>query len=274
MKNFYFLLAVLGMFTGLFAQTTLTEWAFENQNLTPSKGSGTIGVAGGVTDTGFVAGNSSASGWSTTSYPAQGTSTRTAGVLGSVSTLQYYTIAVTYDIYVDSEASQYYQFEYSTDGTNWTVSTGPFKIQNVNNWVTRSETLSSVADNNSALYFRVVSVFDPTLTTDVYAASGTYSPSGKVSFDNIRVTYGSTTLGVKDVSKALQSVLLKNTVVDQVLMFGTKSDVKIYNINGQVVKTASVKEGTQLDLSGLQKGIYLITGDVSGNKVSAKIIKR
>jgi len=50
--------------------------------------------------------------------------------------------------------------------------------------------------------------------------------------------------------------------------------VKIYNTNGQLVKSASVKEGTALDLSSLPKGIYMVAGQVSGNNVAAKIIKR
>lgn len=276
MKKIYSLLAVAFMFTGAFAQKTFTEWTFENKATTPTTGQGTLSSVGGVSIlTDYQPGNGSATAIGTTNYPAKNGANRTSGIMAQVSTVGYYTIAVTYDIKVDANASEFWQFEYSTDGgQTWSISGNVFKVDTPNVFTTRTEVLTSVVDNNANFAFRVLAVHNPEANNGQYSADGNYSSTGVAIFDNIRVTYGTTTLGVKDVSAALAKVLIKNSVVDQTLLFGTRSDVKIYNVNGQVVKSASVKEGTALDLSSLPKGIYIVTGEVSGNRVSAKIIKR
>lgn len=68
--------------------------------------------------------------------------------------------------------------------------------------------------------------------------------------------------------------LVKNTVVTNTLMFASKADVQILNMNGQVVKTASVNENTSLDVATLAKGMYVVTATVNGKAVSQKIIKK
>ena len=67
---------------------------------------------------------------------------------------------------------------------------------------------------------------------------------------------------------------VKNTMVDNAILFGAKSEVKIYNANGQLVKSASVKDGSSVDVSSLAKGLYIVTGEVDGQKVSQKVIKK
>lgn len=69
-------------------------------------------------------------------------------------------------------------------------------------------------------------------------------------------------------------VLVKNTQVLNTIEFGAKSNIKIYNMNGQIVKSSLVNEGTTLDVSSLSKGIYIVAGDVEGKLVSQKIIKK
>ena len=68
--------------------------------------------------------------------------------------------------------------------------------------------------------------------------------------------------------------LVKNTVVANKIMFATKADVQILNMNGQVVKTASVNENTSLDVATLTKGMYIVTATVNGKTVSQKVIKK
>ena len=87
------------------------------------------------------------------------------------------------------------------------------------------------------------------------------------------VTYDATTLSVPDIKKSKQS-LVKNTSVENDLVFAAKSDVKVYNVNGQVVKSASVNENTSLNVSTWPKGIYIVSGNVDGEAVSQKIIKK
>lgn len=80
------------------------------------------------------------------------------------------------------------------------------------------------------------------------------------------------TMAVGDVS-ATKNILVKNTTVNNAIVFGAKSDVKIVNMNGQVIKSASVNENTSLDVASLPKGVYIVTGTVNGKAVSQKVIK-
>jgi len=63
-------------------------------------------------------------------------------------------------------------------------------------------------------------------------------------------------------------------VVANNIIFNAKADVQIVNMNGQVVKSASVSENTSLDVSSLPKGTYVVTGVVNGKSSSQKIIKK
>ena len=82
------------------------------------------------------------------------------------------------------------------------------------------------------------------------------------------------TLAVSDV-KNVKGSFVKNTFVkNNEITFGANAkDVKVYNMLGQVVKTASVKENGTLNVSGLPKGNYIVTGTVNNEPVSQKILK-
>ena len=88
--------------------------------------------------------------------------------------------------------------------------------------------------------------------------------------DNVVVTEF---LATNDVAKSKIN-LVKNTVVKDVLNFGAKANVQFVNMNGQVVKSVSVENGTSLDVSSLAKGVYIIKGKVNGETVSQKIVKQ
>lgn len=90
--------------------------------------------------------------------------------------------------------------------------------------------------------------------------------------DNIQLVDAK--LAVYDLAATQKTRLVKNTVVENLLIFGAKAEVTVYNINGQVVKSASVKEGETLDVSALPKGVYVVSGTVNGEKVSQKVIKK
>lgn len=79
-------------------------------------------------------------------------------------------------------------------------------------------------------------------------------------------------LAVSDVNSS-KITLVKNSNVNKTIVFGAKANVQIISANGQVVKTAVVSENTNLDVSSLPKGMYIISADVNGQKVSQKIIK-
>ncbi|MBF6609569.1 MAG: T9SS type A sorting domain-containing protein, partial [Chryseobacterium sp.] len=67
---------------------------------------------------------------------------------------------------------------------------------------------------------------------------------------------------------------VKNTLVTENIYFGSEADVKIYNMNGQVVRTAKVSENNNMNVSDLQPGAYIVTGIVNGQPVSQKILKK
>ncbi|MDF2931282.1 MAG: C-terminal target protein [Chryseobacterium sp.] len=81
-------------------------------------------------------------------------------------------------------------------------------------------------------------------------------------------------LAVSDFNKS-KSNFVKNTFVkNEEITFGADvKDVKIYTLTGQVVKTASVKDGAALNVAELAKGNYIVTGTVNNQPVSQKILK-
>ena len=81
------------------------------------------------------------------------------------------------------------------------------------------------------------------------------------------------TMAVGDATKG-KANLVKNTIVSNELIFGASAKVSVYNAAGQIVKTAEVSENSKLDVSGLVKGTYVVTGLVNGQAVSQKIIKK
>lgn len=103
----------------------------------------------------------------------------------------------------------------------------------------------------------------------VFAAA--VAANNRFFIDEILVT--APTQAVVDVN-ATKVNLVKNTVVGNTLMFAAKADVQILNMNGQVVKTASVNENASLDVATLAKGMYVVTAIVNGKAVSEKIIKK
>ncbi|MEY8761714.1 carbohydrate binding domain-containing protein [Chryseobacterium tongliaoense] len=93
-----------------------------------------------------------------------------------------------------------------------------------------------------------------------------------VSFDEFSLTTG--TLAVGEVAPSKYR-LIKNTFVkNDGITFGAQAkDVKVYNMFGQVVKTASVKENETLSVAELAKGSYIVTGTINNEPVSQKILK-
>lgn len=86
----------------------------------------------------------------------------------------------------------------------------------------------------------------------------------------------STSLGIKDLNKT-KNIFLKNTMVDNTLSFQTKGNatVRVYNTNGQLVKTANVSaQNANVNVANLPKGNYVVTAELNGETVSQKILKK
>ena len=110
-------------------------------------------------------------------------------------------------------------------------------------------------------------------TTSDSRTNGVDTNNNAADFTNGTPTpQNSTQLAVSDVS-GLKITLVKNSNVNNTIVFGAKANVQIISANGQVVKTAAVNENTNLDVSSLPKGMYIISADVNGQKVSQKIMK-
>ena len=91
--------------------------------------------------------------------------------------------------------------------------------------------------------------------------------------DNVNIT---SLLGVKDVIKS-KNVFLKNTIVNDALSFETKGNatVKLYNSNGQLVKSFNITPNNKtINVSSLQKGVYIVSSELNGETVSQKIVKQ
>ncbi|WP_435523024.1 lamin tail domain-containing protein [Chryseobacterium indoltheticum] len=83
------------------------------------------------------------------------------------------------------------------------------------------------------------------------------------------------TLAVSDLTNLSKKGFIKNSLVknDEIIFDTEVKDIKVYTLSGQLVKTASVKNGVSLNVSELQKGNYIVTGFVDNQPVSQKILK-
>lgn len=126
-------------------------------------------------------------------------------------------------------------------------------------------TISSITDVTAPVVLR----FYP-FTAE--ATGGTFSVDDVV----IGGTVVSTTLGTVD-NVNNKTIAFKNTLIDNTLSLQTKGNaiVKVYNMNGQLVKTAQVStNAANVDVSALAKGNYVVTAELNGEKISQKIIKK
>lgn len=163
----------------------------------------------------------------------------------------------------------------STDGGNVTVSF------DVKGWSTVEGdikvTITGQAPKTvtyTALMSGAVESKSVTFTGGVANSTVTIETTAKRAYiDNVKVQTGDTTMAVID-ANASKASLVKNTVVDNNILFSAKADVKVISMNGQVVKSASVNENTSLNVADLAKGMYIVTGTVNGKAVSEKIIKK
>ncbi len=150
----------------------------------------------------------------------------------------------------------------------YTVDNSVTPATNVATLQINSQPLLTNATGTSAAATQLASVA-------IREAGNASSGTGNISIDNLVArTYSNATLAVSDLSK-VRGNFIKNTFVkNEEITFGAQAkDVKVYNMYGQVVKTASVKENESLNVAELQKGNYIVTGTVNNQPVSQKILK-
>ncbi|WP_294284447.1 T9SS type A sorting domain-containing protein [uncultured Chryseobacterium sp.] len=263
MKKLYFL-ALLGLAGLTFAQTSLLSENFGTSSTLPS---------------GWVS-TSTTNGWNaTTSVPSSGYSgvsggtnvvfsgTGTNGVThtltySNLSTVGYNTISIIWGGRGTNTFSPNVDFQWSIDGTTWNSVTYSYS-KNSGSWALvnggTAIQLPAQAANTSTLSLRWSTVT---------------SNSGNYRIDDVKVTgIANGSLATSEI-KTDKNQFVKNTLVSSEINFGAKSDVKIYDISGRVVKTASVKENESLSVAELKEGNYIVTGTVNGKNISEKITKR
>lgn len=279
MKKIYSLFVALATSTIMSAQTTITQWNFDGNTNAATTGSGTATVLGVTNTPSFASGTpSSGRAWSVSGFPAQGSGSGTAGFKFAVNTSGYTGISVSLNIAGSNTGSKYFQMQYTVNESDWINMGSVTEIgsASTSNWVNMNGSLPSAADNNANFAIRIVSVFNPA-TNDVYTAIGSasnYNTNGAIRVDNVTLSGTPNTLGVYDVN-SLKFNFIKNTFIkNDGIVFGTRiRDMKIYNMYGQIVKTASVKENEIVDVSELQKGSYIVTGMINNEPVSQRILK-
>lgn len=174
--------SLLSLVTAVSAQADIiTQWNFNGitpgdiSTATPSTGSGSLSLLGGVTHP-----NSGSSGagssdtaatnlaFQTTTYAAQGSGNLTRGVQFNVSTVGYQDIVVSWDQRHSNASARHVQFQYTTDGVNYTNFGSLFEATAGDTWFNnRSVDLSSItaANNNANFGFRIVAAFAPLTST-------------------------------------------------------------------------------------------------------------
>lgn len=185
--------------------SVISQWTFEGDVLTPSTGSGTASYVGGTSGT-FAAGNGSLKAWNTCSYPAQGTSSGTAGVEFNVSTVGFKNIEFKYDHRASETASRWAEVRYTLDGSTWLTwgnNSGGTTPQDTFKSFTLDLSSVSGANNNANFGLRILSTFSPVafsdgLGNDFLADTGyhrsrdtggsAYGTSGTWRFDNVTIS--------------------------------------------------------------------------------------
>ncbi|MDQ0592863.1 hypothetical protein QFZ37_001232 [Chryseobacterium ginsenosidimutans] len=264
MKKIYFL-SSLAFATLAFAQTTLLSENFGTTTSLPTGWTSTNISAGWNASTASVSsGYVGVSGGSNAVFSGTGTNGVTHTLsYSNLSTLGYNTITIIWGGRGTSAFAQNVDFQWSIDGTNWNNVTYTYS-KNSGSWALVNGgvaiQLPVQAENTSTLSLRWSSVT---------------SNLGNYRIDDVKVIGIANGSLATNETKSNKNTFVKNTFVkSNEITFGTQvKDVKVYNMFGQVVKTASVKENESLNVAELQKGNYIVTGIVNNQPVSQKILK-
>jgi Secretion system C-terminal sorting domain len=277
MKKIYLLGALL--FSALsFGQTTITDWNFDASTTAPSTGVGTASAIGGaVIVAAYPTGNpASGKGLSINTFPAAGTASGTAGFKFAVSTVGYNGITVTFDPRGSNSCSKFQQYEYTTDGTTWTILSNNAGGLTIAFTATPMVTLNfpAICNNQANFAFRIVSIFDPAGTDYVAVTTGTaYSPStGAWRIDNVKFT-GTVSLGIQQ-NEISGLRLFPNPAKDFLYISSDNAEAKqltIYDVVGKVVINTKVTNGA-VNVSALNRGVYMAKVIQEGKTASRKLV--
>jgi hypothetical protein len=291
MKKIYSLLFLV-VATTSFAQVTISQWNFDNTvpatAMLPTTGSGTFSLIGGVVDNltaGLMpAGNPTAVGnlaYSVKTFPATGTASGTAGFQFNVSTAGFTgPINVQFDPRGSNTSSRFQQYEYTTNGTTWTVlgnNSGALTNAFTASYMV-ALTLPASCNNNANFGFRIVSIFDPAGTD--YSPVGymntptpsNYGTGGTWRIDN--VTFSSGVLSADQNSISGLKVYpnpVNNGVFYVETALNAEKNIAVYDILGkQVLNTTTTS--TEINVADLNSGLYIVKITEAGQTATKKLV--
>ena len=296
MRKLYSLFAAVILAVSVNAQTTIAEYT----PVTLTNGAGDFGpspfnasttdsnlTVGGLTRGSGVAqtGTGAANAWGGTDF-----NSTTAAAAITANKFVTFTMTATTGYKFSIASIEKYNIRRSASGPStgqWQYQVGSGAFTNIGSAITWGPVTSNAGNEQVAINLSGITELQnvaagTTVTFRIvnYGASGTGSW-----YINGHANATSKTLNVKGIVELAGSLsvdgvnankanLVKNTVVGNSIIFSSKANVQVVNMNGQVVKTASVNENTTLDVSTLTKGTYIVTGNVNGKAVSQKIIKK
>lgn len=197
MKKIFTLLVLIVCSLKGYTQDTLSYWNFNSSNAIPNIGSGTFTHIGN-SNNGYFTGSTNDpaptdKGYSTNSYPAQGTNPKTAGVQINVATTGYENINLEFDIRFSGTPSDTWILQYTTDVSAITptwIDVDTFVYSSSSTWFTETFDFSSIPtlNNNAYAAFRLVSNFSGTSGNYAPVSSANYSTGGTARFDLVTVT--------------------------------------------------------------------------------------
>lgn len=273
----------------LTSQTTIAFWDFNFGNdantstgtTVPSIGSGTISLIGGTTAS-FAAGNSNDpntsdnSGYNTTTYPAQNTNPKTAGIQINVNTTGLDDIQIEFWHRLSNTAANTWVLQYTLDVTQpspvWvdaqTYTFTPQPTGTGDTWYFRTHNFSSITglNNNPNAAFRFVSDFDPIAGQYLAARStSTYNTAGTSRFDLINI-YAAPNPSNVSLTNAIYSVLENagsvNVGVSLTAAGGSPVKVKLKWLAGTTATLGTDVTATNIttvSFSGLQDSIAQVS---------------
>lgn len=297
-QTFATFLIILCTFSTVNAQEIITRWNFNGPAAdqvpggaeAPATviGNGIAMLAGGTTATfasGVASGGSSDPettsppnyGWNSTTYPAQGTAPKTAGVQFNVSTAGYENINFMFDQRLSNTAANTWMVQYCTDvfaGEPVWVDAQLFTVVpqptgTGDTWFNqRAVDFVSVSglNNNANAGFRIVSDFDPNSGNYLAARStSTYGPAGTSRFDMVTVS-GTLITATPAIDLNQPKVFVNNNQIVIQSIQNNPADVVISDVSGRIVIQTMTQTGNiNIPASDL-KGIYFVTIIGNNNK--------
>ncbi|WP_431610767.1 T9SS type A sorting domain-containing protein [Chryseobacterium sp. 'Rf worker isolate 10'] len=179
-------------------------------------------------------------------------------------------------------ANEVVAFSYSTDATSLTTGTWtPVTALDLNEILTTTTSSVQVDGNlpaNSASKNGTIpglNIANGTTFWIKFTDDNAVGNDGMYAVDNFSLTPSGGTLAVIDAKNKKAGNFVKNSFVkNNEIVFGSDvKDVKVFNMSGQIVKEASVKQNETVSVAELSKGNYIVTGTVNNQPVSQKILK-